>query len=48
MAHLRRSANGSNERSTAVQVICMFLDLLVLSVDMLMAGDPIKESLGVC
>ncbi len=33
-----------NERSTAVQVIRMFLDLLVLSVDMLMAGDPTKKT----
>ena len=35
---------GRYERSTAVQVIRMFLDLLVLSVDMLMPGDPTKKT----
>jgi hypothetical protein len=34
------SFNWNFERFTAVQVICMFLDLLVLSVDILMTGDP--------
>ena len=39
-------ATGSCERSTDVQVIRMFLDLLVLSVDMLMAAVPTNRSLG--
>jgi hypothetical protein len=34
--------NDPHERFTAVQVTRMFLDLLVLSVDILMAGDPTK------
>jgi hypothetical protein len=36
------SFNWNFERFTAVQVIRMFLDLLVLSVDILMAGDHVE------
>jgi hypothetical protein len=40
MPHLRLTANGSSERSIAVQAICIPLGFLIFSVDILMAGDP--------
>jgi hypothetical protein len=40
MQEALNQANDSNERTTAVQLICMFLDLLMLSVGILMAGFP--------
>jgi hypothetical protein len=36
--------NGRNERSGAVQAICIPLKFLMLSVGILMAGDPTKQT----
>ncbi|MFT5984042.1 MAG: hypothetical protein ACI9RM_002501, partial [Ulvibacter sp.] len=38
--NLRRSAKGSNERSRAVQAICIPLNLLMFSVVILRTGFP--------